>query len=83
MVTRASRFPVLVDPQGQGRAWLCAREAPNGLLVTQLTDKNFRNHLEVDSSHATPAQCSNLVRRLQDSTSQSTSPTFILAFGIT
>ena len=47
MVTRATRWPVLVDPQGQGRTWLTARETPNGLKITQLNDKNFRNHLEV------------------------------------
>ena len=47
MVARASRFPVLIDPQGQGRAWLLRREAPRGLRVTHLPDKNFRNILEV------------------------------------
>jgi dynein heavy chain, axonemal len=37
---------VLVDPQGQGRLWLMNREEANQLKVTQLNDKNFRNHLE-------------------------------------
>jgi len=46
MVTRASRYPVLVDPQGQGRIWLMNREEANQLRVTQLNDKFFRNHLE-------------------------------------
>jgi dynein heavy chain len=47
LVTRATRFPVLVDPQGQSRAWLVQREAANGLRIVQLGDKNFRNVLEV------------------------------------
>lgn len=47
LVTRATRFPVLVDPQGQGRAWLLQKEAARGLKSTNLGDKNFRNHLEV------------------------------------
>ena len=47
MVTRAARSLVLVDPQGQGRAWLRAKEAPHGLAVAQLTNKNFRTVLEV------------------------------------
>lgn len=46
MVTRASRYPVLIDPQGQGRIWLMNREEANQLKVTQLNDKFFRNHLE-------------------------------------
>ena len=47
MVTRATRYPVLVDPQGQGRTWIMHREEANQLKVTQLNDKLFRNHLEV------------------------------------
>lgn len=46
MVTRATRYPVLVDPQGQGLTWLKKREEANGLRVTSLTDKHFRNVLE-------------------------------------
>lgn len=42
----AFRYPVLVDPQGQGRLWLMNREEANQLKVTQLNDKMFRNHLE-------------------------------------
>jgi dynein heavy chain len=48
MVTRATRYPVLVDPQGQGRTWIMHREEANQLKVTQLNDKLFRNHLEVN-----------------------------------
>lgn len=33
MVTRASRYPVLVDPQGQGRIWIMNREEANQLKV--------------------------------------------------
>lgn len=46
MVTRASRYPVLVDPQGQGRAWIRSREEANQLKVAQLGDKTFRGALE-------------------------------------
>lgn len=47
LVTRAARYPLLIDPQGQGRTWLKAREAANNLKTTTLSDKHFRNHLEV------------------------------------
>lgn len=50
MVTRATRYPVLVDPQGQGRTWIMHREEANQLKITQLNDKLFRNHLEVCSN---------------------------------
>jgi dynein heavy chain len=46
LVTRASRWPLLVDPQGQGRAWLARRESSFGLRIVQPTDANFQNILE-------------------------------------
>ena len=46
MVARATRYPVLVDPQGQGLTWLKRREEGHGLRVTSLGDKNFRAVLE-------------------------------------
>lgn len=47
LVTRATRFPILVDPQGQGRAWLRQREAAAQLRTIGLADKSFRAALEV------------------------------------
>lgn len=46
MVTRSSKWPLLVDPQGQGLAWLKKREASNEVVVVELTFKHFRNVLE-------------------------------------
>ncbi|KAK9865923.1 hypothetical protein WJX84_001850 [Apatococcus fuscideae] len=64
MVTRATRWPVLVDPQGQGRTWLTARETPNQLKITQLNDKNFRNHLEDCMSFGKPMLIENIEEEL-------------------
>ncbi|KAL2306085.1 hypothetical protein Nmel_003990 [Mimus melanotis] len=46
IVTKASRYPLLVDPQTQGKAWVENKEQENELQVTTLNDKYFRQHLE-------------------------------------
>ncbi|XP_032540330.1 dynein heavy chain 8, axonemal isoform X1 [Chiroxiphia lanceolata] len=46
IVTKASRYPLLVDPQTQGKTWVKNKEQDNELQVTTLNDKYFRQHLE-------------------------------------
>jgi dynein heavy chain len=46
ITTKATRFPLMIDPQSQAKNWIRSREAKNNLLMTSLDHKYFRQHLE-------------------------------------
>lgn len=46
ITTKATRYPLLVDPQGQGKLWVKNREKNKEFQITTLNHKYFRTHLE-------------------------------------
>ena len=54
IVTKARSFPLLIDPQGQGKIWLQIKEQYSEMQVTNLNHKYFRTHLEDSLSLGIP-----------------------------
>jgi dynein heavy chain len=46
IVTRCTRYPVMIDPQLQGIAWIKERESKRNLQVTRLTAKDMTSVME-------------------------------------
>ncbi|KAJ1555489.1 Dynein heavy chain 8, axonemal, partial [Nowakowskiella sp. JEL0078] len=54
LVTRGTRYPLLIDPQNQAKTWIKNREEQNKLQVTNLSHKYFRQHVEDCVSQGRP-----------------------------
>ena len=64
ITTTSSRYPLLIDPQNQGRSWIKNREKENDLIVTTLNDKYFRNKLEDGLSQGRPLLLEDVAEEL-------------------
>ncbi|CAH0724307.1 unnamed protein product, partial [Brenthis ino] len=54
LTTRASRFPLCIDPQTQALTWIKRKEAKNNLKVLSFNDPQFLRHLEMAIKYGMP-----------------------------
>lgn len=46
IATKSRSYPLLIDPQSQGKMWIKNKETNNNLQITSLEHKYFKTHLE-------------------------------------
>ncbi len=66
IVTKSSRWPLLIDPQGQGTAWVKSMEG-DALKLIDIKSKDFMRDLELAISFGLPALLFNTVEELDAS----------------
>ena len=54
LTTKASRFPLCIDPQQQAVSWIKCREEANNLTVKTLNEPDFMKHLELAIQFGNP-----------------------------
>ncbi|XP_011504753.1 PREDICTED: dynein heavy chain 5, axonemal [Ceratosolen solmsi marchali] len=64
IVTKSSSYPLLVDPQNQGKMWIKNKETSNELQITSLNHKYFRTHLEDSLSLGRPLLIEDIAEEL-------------------
>ncbi|XP_066590394.1 dynein axonemal heavy chain 5 [Prorops nasuta] len=64
IVTKSSSYPLLIDPQNQGRIWIKNKEITNELQITSLNHKYFRAHLEDSLSLGRPLLIEDIAEEL-------------------
>lgn len=64
IVTKSSSYPLLIDPQNQGKIWIKSKEMSNELQITSLNHKYFKTHLEDSLSLGRPLLIEDIAEEL-------------------
>ena len=71
MTTKATRWPIMIDPQNQANSWIKNHECDN-LIVTTLSDKFFRRNLETAMADGLPL----LIQHIEEEVDPVSMPAF-------
>ena len=64
IMANSSRWPLLIDPQGQANRWIKEKEAQNKLIVTKLSESKMQQHLETCLQLGFPCLIENVGEQL-------------------
>ncbi|XP_071165421.1 dynein axonemal heavy chain 2-like [Mytilus edulis] len=83
IVTTGSRWPLMVDPQGQAIKWIKNKEAEMGLKVIDFQQADYMKYLESGIHFGTPVLLQNVREKLEPSLDPILNKSLIKKGGIT
>ncbi|CAI6363283.1 unnamed protein product [Macrosiphum euphorbiae] len=60
IVFSGTRWPLMIDPQGQANKWIKALESTNNLSVIKLTNSNYMTSIQLAIEHGLPVLLENV-----------------------
>jgi len=54
IVFSATRWPLMIDPQGQANKWIETMEKPNNISVVKLSNSNYMTSIRLAIEHGLP-----------------------------